>query len=300
MSVGIKCFSPASISNFNCTQDCVAAALEKTGVEVIVSRGTISKGELTILGKLLNTNEKLDLKSLANDLIIKFQSEYNINNEPLKIKIQTSLSSTLGLGLYEATSVGILWSIVEFYNLGISKEEIFRFILKQKIKNISNVQLAASLFGGFQLITNENNLVYHYRIPCPPGLYFTTLSLMQNASTSDKPLTVNRDLLSRSAAFILGMSSANLDLIKNSLDDIKILQKIKSKFSFISNLDALNVSRETLGIGMTENTSSLYFLSVNSLHAENIAIELKKETKKEKIKSLTMVSSIEHEGVYIC
>ncbi len=300
MSVGIKCFSPATISNFNCIQNCAAVALKKIGVEVIVSRGTISEGEVIITGKYLDKNEKAYLKSIANGLISKFSSEYNIKKEPLKIKFQTSLSSNFDLGLYEATSVGIIWSLVEFYNLEISKGAIFQFLLKQKIKDLSPAQLAASLFGGFQLITKENNLLSNYRIPCPPGLYFTTISFLGNTINSNNASAINRDLLSKTAAFVLGMSSTNLDLIKHSLEDMETIQKIKSKFSNFPNLKTLNVSRETLGIGITENTSTLYFLSANSLHAENIALELENYIKTEKIKYITVISSIDHEGVYIC
>lgn len=302
---GIKAFAPATISNILCSFNRIAVALEQAGIEAIVSRGTSPDLNISVNGNAYNKKDKSKITSVVEAAVNKYFEWSKIKREHINIDIKGRISLGSETGILEAAAAASIFAIDSYFKNNISKNELFTMLQDLNSQLISVTNLAACIFGGFQLITVSHEKFSNHRIPCPPGLTFALNipEIEMQKNTIDTTIFSIEDIQNQTssiAGFILGMSSSNLDLIKQSLNDYLIEKQIKDQIPNFDKIKELIVPRETLGIGIAGKGPTLFALTANSVQAEEIGLNIQTILLKKKVDSLIIITKINSEGVYIC
>lgn len=303
---GIKAFAPATISNILCSFNTIAAAVEQPGMEAIVSRGTTPEISVVITGQTYTPEDRSKLNYIVQSAVQSYLTYTRASHKGIHIivKGKTALQSLIGIEAAAVTAT--LFALDGYFKNGVTKSELF--VLLRNIQHFDSFnvsQLAACIFGGFQLVTNFNNEIRNQRIPCPPGLAFALhipyiKPEERKADLAQFTLEDIRNQISSMGGFISGMNTTNFDLIKQSLNDYLIEPQIKDQIPGFDKIKELTVSRETLGIGFAGKGPALFTLATNSAQAEETGKSIHALLRESKISSEWIVTNVNHEGVSIC
>ena len=310
MNNGFKVFAPASVANVACGFDVLGFALNNPGDEIIARFS--EKPGLTI-SKITGDSGKLPLdvrKNTAGFAGLKLLEHLGKSSINIEIEIHKKMPFGSGLGSSAASSVASVMAINELLHRPLSKRELLPFAVQgEQIADgaFHADNVAPSLFGGIIMIRDNASLDFH-RLPVPSGLYASVIYpyveiLTQEARgilSSNVSLNKCIQQTGNFGGLIVGLYNSDFDLIKRSLQDV-IIEPQRSKL--IPNFhEVKNAALENgaLGCSISGAGPSIFALSQNSIIAEKVGESMKEIFNHFKINSELFVSSINHEGAFLC
>jgi homoserine kinase len=303
---GIKVTAPAVVSDLNLGSDIIAIALDKTAVEIVIHKSVETGLRIRSISgdkKQLSTAFDKNIASLSAINVWKYLTHYFGTDAGLgiELEIRVKISMNSGLGVYESLATAGAYAMNEFFGSPLDKKELLPLILsaaKSLDIKLNFAAVSSSLMGSCMLVRDVETIDI-FRIPVLKGLFFTIiipdrLELIQNE--------IKLEYISKQSAnlgsFIYAMYNSDLYLISRSLNS-SLDNNFIIKFYSITDDMISNLNTRCISYGTLKNSSSLFFLSANSIKAEEINQLFLEHNKLRKIKYQSIISSINYEGCEI-
>ncbi|MEZ4907836.1 MAG: hypothetical protein R2771_09425 [Saprospiraceae bacterium] len=290
-STGIKIISPATLRFDSFGMENLSMTLENPANELIAKLDTETKNI---------TLKDTSLKKIENpELLISFGNEfidqYGIENGAI-ININNRIPALSGLGNIESNITALALALNELNKIHLDKNSIFRLIEKYTYDNNSQLNLSAiasNLFGGC-IAYNQNIKSSIQKIYEPNGLAFSIFSFTTSfASINDKSECNSSDIVT----FIKAMMTSDVSLLKEFFHN-NSLQKQWTKEGLYSEIRALAIEHDAMGIGFTDNHKSIFIISENTVIRENVDSVITKYIKKTPLKYQYFSSGLNLNGLY--
>ncbi len=307
MAVGIKVFAPASVANVACGFDVLGFALDKPGDEIILTKSDKKGFRITrITGGKLPYEAK---KNTAGYTALKLLEHLDYQGG-LEMEIHKKMPFGSGLGSSAASAAGAALAVNIALGSPLSKSELLPFaVLGEQVADgayhADNV--APSLLGGMILIRDTPTLDFH-KVYIPRGLYVVVVHPHIEILTKDSRGILKNELSLKDhirqsanlAGLLLGMQTSNFDLIGNSLQDVIIEPQRAHLIPHFYEVKNAALKEGALGCSISGAGPSIFALCSNSLVAENVAIQMEKVFKDNKIGCTVYHSKINKEGAVLC
>lgn len=310
MNNGIKVFAPASVANVACGYDILGFALDKPGDEIIVRFKESPGLEITKItgtrGNKLPMEVELNTAGFAAQRLLE---HLGATDRGIEMEIHKKMPFGSGLGSSAASAVAGVMAINEILRRPLTKRELLPFaVLGEEIADgayhADNV--APSLLGGMIFIRDNASLDIH-RLPVPDGLHATVVyphikiltkdarSVLSEQVSLKDSITQNGNL----GGLLIGMYSANLDLISRSLKDVVIEPQRAQLIDGFYEVQEAAMAAGAMGCSISGAGPSIFALSINSIIAEAAGEAMQAVFDKKGIKNQLFISGINQEGAIL-
>lgn len=304
----IKVFAPATVANIACGFDIFGFALEIPGDEIYVK---LKKSSGITLHCITRDGERLPddpEKNSAGASLLALIKRLK-TRQGFEIELRKKMPLCSGLGSSAASAAGSVFAANLLLGSPFSKMELIPFAMEGEraacsVAHADNV--APALLGGFTLIRSYTPLEV-ISIPCPIELYCTILHPKIEILTSvarkilSPTITLKQHVTQtgNAAGLVVGLMEGNPQLIGRCLEDV-IVEPIRSTLipglAFIKKaaLDGL-----ALGCSISGSGPSLFALSLNRSHAEQIGEKMTQACREQHLDCELFISKINYEGVRV-
>ena len=306
---GIKAFAPASIGNLGVGFDIMGLALEYPGDEVIARKSQQKGVRITKMtghqGKLPYEPEK----NTAGMAVIKLLAFLGMEDTGIDLEVHKKLPLGSGMGSSAASAVAAVWATSEMLKTGLTKRELLPFACAGEAVasgSIHGDNVAPSLLGGIMLI-RDNETYDVQRLYVPKGLYVALVHpaikiLTQDARAILKdtvPMKAFVQQTANAAAFVVGLSNGDFDLIGRCLRDVVIEPQRAALIPGFYEVQSAAMSEGALGCTISGAGPAVFALCSDSLTAERAALSMQRCFAERKIESTIYLSAVNMEGAVI-
>jgi homoserine kinase len=306
---GIKAFAPASIGNIGVGFDIMGLALEQPGDEVIARKSDQKGVRITKMtghqGKLPYEPEK----NTAGMAVIQLLEYLGEPDRGIDLEVHKKLPLGSGMGSSAASAVAAVWATSELLRTGMSKRELLPFACAGEAVasgSIHGDNVAPSLLGGIILV-RDNATFDVQRLYVPKGLYVALVHpaikiLTQDARAILKdtvPLKSFVQQTANAAAFVIGLSNGDFDLIGRCLRDVVIEPQRAQLIPGFYDVQSAAMEQGALGCTISGAGPAVFALCSNSLTAEMAAAAMQKAFTKNGVDSNIYLSAVNQEGAVI-
>lgn len=306
---GIKAFAPASIGNLGVGFDIMGLALENPGDEVIARKSQHKGVRITKMtghqGKLPYEPEK----NTAGMAVIKLLEFLDLEDIGIDLEVHKKLPLGSGMGSSAASAVAAVWATSEMLKTGLTKRELLPFACAGEAVasgSIHGDNVAPSLLGGIMLI-RDNETYDVQRLYVPRGLYVALVHPSIKILTQEARAILNDTVpmkafvqqTANAAAFVVGLSNGDFDLIGRCLRDVVIEPQRAALIPGFHDVQAAAMSEGALGCTISGAGPAIFALCSDSLTAERAALSMQNCFTDRKIESTIYLSAVNMEGAVI-
>ena len=306
MKSGLKVIAPASISNLACGYDVLGMALDIPCDEIIGTWSDIPGVRITeITGQKKNIPVDAD-KNIAGITATTLLKHLGEEGRGLDLKIRKHIPAGSGMGSSAASAVAASVLVNELLNNPLEKRELIPFAYEgeKASGSIAGDNIVAEMIGGLVLIRDMMSFDFH-RIYTPPGLFVAILLPDIFIDTKSgrqilKQEVALHDMVKQSAnlgAFIIGMQTGDLDLIKRSMQDHVIESQRAHTIPHFHRVKETELEIGALGCSMSGSGPAIFALCQEKLLATDIATAMMKVYEEHKLTARTFVAGLNYEGV---
>lgn len=305
MKSGLKVISPASISNLACGYDVLGMALD-IPCDEIIGRWTDTPGvhiaEITGQKKNIPLDADKNIAGITATTLLKHLGE---ESRGLELKIRKHIPAGSGMGSSASSAVAAAVLVNELLNNPLEKRDLIPFAIEgeKASGSLAGDNVVAEMIGGLILIRDITTFDYH-RIYTPPGLFVAILLPDIFIDTKSgrqmlKPEVPLHDMVKQSAnlgAFIIGMQTGDLDLIKRSMQDHVIESQRAHSIPHFDRVKETALHMGALGCSMSGSGPAIFALCQEKLLATDIAAAMMRVYEENKLHARIFVAGMSKEG----
>lgn len=310
MKTGIKVFAPATVANVACGFDVLGFALDKPGDEIIVRFSDEPGLKITKITGVKKDKLPYDVeKNTAGFAAQRLLEHLGETKRGIEFEIHKKMPFGSGLGSSAASAVAGVMAINELLRRPLTKRELLPFAVQgEQIADgawhADNV--APSLLGGIIFIRDNETLDVH-RLPVPKGLSAVVIYPHIKILTKDARAVLSDQTSLKNAitqtgnlgGLIVGLSTANLDLISRSLKDVIVEPQRAQLIDGFYEVQEKAMAAGAMGCSISGAGPSIFALCSNSLIAENAARDMQAVFTAKGIESQSFISPINQEGAVL-
>lgn len=307
MNTGLKVIAPASVSNLACGFDTLGIAIDYPGDEIIgrwVDRPGVHIAEIRGHKKDIPRNPELNIASVTATALLKHLGE---DGRGLELKINKNLPAGSGLGSSASSATAAAFLVNELLNSPLEKRELVPFAIQGELLASGTPvgdNVVASMIGGLVFIRDIETYDFH-RIYMPPGLCMAILlpdiPIHTKASRAllkpEVPLPLMVKQSANLGAFVIGMQTSDLDLIRRSMEDFVIEPQRSHQIPHFHAIQNAAIELGALGCSISGAGPTIFALCQEKLQAQRISSAMLKVCKDNHLSATSFVAGISPEGV---
>jgi homoserine kinase len=306
----ITAFAPASVANISCGFDIMGFALENEGDKVTVEiNDSADIGTIQIKGKYtegIPTERNRNTAGVALDSLLKAVGKENLN---LKITLEKNLPPGSGLGSSASSAAAAVYALNKMLGDPLATKELIPFAMEGEKAACGTAHadnVAPSLLGGFVLIRSYDPLDIVTVTP-PEGLRCVVIHPHIEVRTSDArrvlrkefPLNVVTRQSANSAALMLGILTADYDLIGRSMNDLLAEPRRTMLIPGFSKAKKSALDTGAIGCGISGSGPSVFAFCKDTYSADKIAGEMQIAFREAGLDSDKIISSLNAPGAHV-
>lgn len=305
MSKSIKVFAPATVANVGPGFDVLGLALQGIGDTVEMSIKDGPGISIRMPGSDLPTDPAVNVAGVATHSLLNAAG----SSKGFDIIIHKNVLPGSGLGSSASSAAGAVFAANQLLDKPFTKRELVAFAMAGEEAASGKAHadnVAPSLLGGFTLVRSYTPLDV-IELQYPADLMVTVVHPQIEVKTADSKKMLKREITlemaiaqwGNVAGLVSGLASGDYDLISRSLQDV-IVEPIRAML--IPGYDELKAAAETegaLGCSISGSGPSVFALSNNQQHAENIGRAFKEVYNALDIEYELHISKINSEGTVV-
>ncbi len=305
----VRAFAPATVTNVSCGFDVLGFALNAPGDEVVVRR--TAAGPLRI-ARVMGDNGMIPLqveRNTAGKAIKTFIESMGLEGS-FEIEIHKKMAVGTGLGSSAASAVAGVVAVNQFLQNPLSREALLPFALSgEKITSGGDVHadnVAAALFGGFIAVRSVQP-VDVIPITYPPQLTCAVVHPHIELPTAEMRKILRGQISlyeavrqwGNIAAFVAGLQSGRLDVMRRSLQDV-IIEPVRSKVipGYYEAKESA-IGSGALGSGISGSGPSVFALCDSLPVAEQAGKAMSEVFRKLDIEADLYISTVNPQGAMV-
>lgn len=306
MSVPVKVFAPATVSNVAVGFDVLGFAIGGVGDEVLIKKGNSPGLKITRItgGKLPYETEK----NTAGFAALSLLRHLGLEEEPIEMEIRKKMPFATGMGSSGASAVAGAFGVSTYLKTGMEKRELLPFALEgEKLSSGSyhGDNVVPSMMGGMMIIRDIKTCDVK-RVYVPEGLSVVVILPQVQVFTREARQILKKEILltehveqsANLASFIAAMYTSDFDLIGRCLNDGLIEPQRKHLIPYFDELKALALEEGALGFSISGSGPAVFALCNNSYIGENILEKAKGFCRRKKLNAKFYYSPIDLEGAF--
>lgn len=305
MKSGLKVSAPACISNLACGYDVLGMAIDIPCDEIIGKWSDQPGVQITAI-----TGHKKEIplqadKNIAGITAMALLKHLGEDGRGLELKIHKHIPPGSGLGTSGSSAAAAAVLVNELLNNPLEKRELipFAFEGEKASGSLSGDNIIPQIIGGLILVRDIMQFDFH-RIYHPRGLFaaillpdiFIDTKSGRQLLRSEVPLENVVKQTANLGAFIIGMQTGDLDLIRRSMHDHIIESQRKHLIPHFDHLKETALNMNALGCSLSGSGPAVFALCQEKLQATDIAAAMQKVYNDKKMPSRIFVAGINEEG----